>query len=112
MTNCGQLTRPVMSRPAGFDPDKATGQRLEELEQLFAPNCSIEDNRAVRGDTVGLENVLTKIQSNCCNFHGGVPFLTEDDFYSMPQSATVDCRRHPPHPLFGPWRRQLRKTGI
>ena len=103
MTNCVQLTRPVMSRSACFDPDKATWQLLEELEQLSAPNCSIEDDRTVRSDTVSLENVLTKIQSYCCNFHGGVPFVTEDDFYSMPQSATVGCRRHPPHPHFTSW---------
>ena len=77
MTNCGQLTRPVVSLSASFDPDKATGQRLEKLQQLSAPNCSIEDDRTVRGDTVSFENVSTKIQSNCCNFNGGVPFLTE-----------------------------------
>lgn len=64
MTDCIQLARPVMGRPADFYPDKATWQLLEEPEQLSAPNCSIEDDRTVRGDTVGLEDVLTKIQSN------------------------------------------------
>ncbi len=98
MTNFGQLARSVMGRPAGFFPDKATRQFLEELKQLLASNCSIENNRPVCGDAVSLEDVLTKIQSNCCNFLGGVPFLSEDDFYSMPQSAKIGCRRHPPHP--------------
>ncbi len=89
MTDRSQLTRPIMRRSAGFNTNQTTRQRFEELEQLSPPDRTIEGNRAVSCDTVNLENVLPKIQSYCRNFHDGAPFLTEDDFCSVPQNATL-----------------------
>ena len=84
MTDCIQLARPVMGRPADFYPDKATWQLLEELEQLSAPNCSIEDDRTLRGNTVSLEGVLTKIQSNLTSMVG---------FLSCQKTTSTVCRK-------------------
>ena len=89
MTDRSQLTRPMMSRSTGLNTNQTKRQLFEELEQLSPPDRTIEDNCAVTRDTVNLENVLPKIQSYCRNFHNEAPFLTKDDFCSVPQSATL-----------------------
>jgi hypothetical protein len=39
-------SRPVMRRPSGFEPDKAGGQRSEELQKLVAPHRLGDHNAA------------------------------------------------------------------
>ena len=39
-----EFTRPIMSRGAGFHADKASRQRLEELQHLAAPQLLTDDD--------------------------------------------------------------------
>lgn len=101
-----------MGRATSLNAHQTTRQRLKELEQLFARDRTIEDNCAVSSDTVNLENVLTKIQSYCRNFHGGAPFLVDENICTVPHSATVGCRRHPLHPRLDALTRLQRKCDL
>jgi hypothetical protein len=44
MPKLDQLARPMMRRPAGLEPDKATRQRSEEFQQLASPDRLGHDN--------------------------------------------------------------------
>ena len=57
-------SRPVMRRPSGFEPDKAGGQRSEELQQLVAPD-RLGDHHPPRGiNAMNLKDVLGQIEPN------------------------------------------------
>ena len=60
-----EFTRPIMSRGAGFHADKASRQRLEELQHLAAPQLLTNDDLFSRD----LEHVLGDIQIDRGNLH-------------------------------------------
>src|SRR5580700_2159883 len=64
-----EFTRPIMSRGAGFHADKASRQRLEELQHLAAPQLLTNDDLFSRVDAMDLEHVLGDIQTDRCNLH-------------------------------------------
>ena len=100
----------MMRGSTGLNSNKAGWQRFQELEQLFAPDRTIEDNCAIGGDTVNLENFLPKIQSYSRNFRGGAPFLADENICTMPHCATFGCRRHPLQPRSVYCRLNLRRA--
>jgi hypothetical protein len=61
--------RPIMSRGAGFHADKASRQRLEELQHLAAPQLLTNDDLFSRVDARDLEHVLSDIQTDRGNLH-------------------------------------------
>src|ERR1700719_2697476 len=64
-----EFTRPIMSRGAGFHADKASRQRLEELQHLAAPQLLTNDDLFSRVDAMDLEHVLGDIQTDRGNLH-------------------------------------------
>src|SRR5207344_206402 len=64
-----EFTRPIMSRGAGFHADKASRQRLEELQHLAAPQLLTNDDLFSRVDAMDLQHVLGDIQTDRGNLH-------------------------------------------
>jgi hypothetical protein len=64
MAKLNQLARPMMCRPARLDPNQATRQRSEELQQLVALDRLGHDNAPQCVDAVNLEDVLGQVEAN------------------------------------------------
>ena len=64
-----RLANSIMSRGAGFHADKASRQRLEELQHLAAPQLLTNDDLFSRVDAMDLEHVLGDIQTDRGNLH-------------------------------------------
>ena len=69
MAKLRELTRPVMSRGAGFHADKARRQGFEERQYLAAPQLLANDDPLGRVDPVNLKHVLCDIQTDRGNLH-------------------------------------------
>lgn len=89
MASRSEFARSMMCRTARFGANKTGRYVLKQLQQLPASDRTIEGNCAVTRDPMNLEDVLPKIRSYCRDFHGGAPFLTEDNFCRVPQSAIL-----------------------
>jgi hypothetical protein len=63
-----------MGRRAGFHANKASRQRLEELQHLAAPPLLANDDLLGCVDRMNLKHVLGDIQTDCCNLHWAAPW--------------------------------------
>jgi hypothetical protein len=75
MSELRQLTRPIMSRGAGFHADKARRQSFEERYYLAAAKLLSDDDPLGHVDAVNLEHVLGYIQTDRSNLHGDGSFV-------------------------------------
>jgi hypothetical protein len=64
MAELDEFARPMMRGPAGLEPDQATRQRSEELQQLVAPDRLGDHNAPRRVNAVHLKDVLGQIEPN------------------------------------------------
>jgi hypothetical protein len=62
-----------MRRRAGFHANKASRQRLEELQHLAASQLPANDDLLGCVDCMNLKHVLSDIQTDRCNLHGAAP---------------------------------------
>jgi hypothetical protein len=68
-----EFTRPIMGRRAGFHANKASRQRLEELDHLVASQLLANDDLPGWVDRMNLKHVLSDVQTDRRNLHGTAP---------------------------------------
>jgi hypothetical protein len=62
MAKLDQFARPMMRRPAGLKPHRATWQRSEKLQQLVAPDRFGDHDTPQSINAMDLKNVLGQIE--------------------------------------------------